>query len=353
MNARNSTGRTPLHWAAANGNSATVAALLEAGADVDAADSRGDTPVMRATWAPFPRREDATELVLQLLAAGADPNTRGQSGRTPLYMAADFKNAALVGVLLEAGADPNLTTDRGESPLEAAALYGEPEVIRLLLAAGAAVDNRNSRDGSSPLHKAVLGEDAALRATPLLEAGANPRARNENGDTPLHVAAPASDTAVVSLLVGAGAELTTRNERGETPLEVARLHANVPVALQLLELGADPGPVGIGWIDDPPCDFSRLGLLGRVPPETLRDCLQTGLQVDRPIWFDRAPLPYLAEMEMDRDRATPEKIALFLEAGADPNKRNRNGDAPLHMVARGRSPRRCPLPARYWRRLRT
>jgi len=36
VNPRNNTGRTPLHWAAANGNSATVAALLEAGADVDA-----------------------------------------------------------------------------------------------------------------------------------------------------------------------------------------------------------------------------------------------------------------------------------------------------------------------------
>ncbi len=330
VNARNDAGTTPLHSALASRNPATVSAFLEAGAELEAADSRGHTPLLRAAWLLLSAPEKATELAMQLLEAGADPNARGRWGDTPLYRAAEH-GAALVSALLEAGADPNMTTDRGGSPLDVAALLGEPEVIRLLTAAGAEVNNRSS-DGSFPLHKAVLLEDAKLRVTALLEAGANPHVRNAEGDTPLHLAATRADTALVSLLVNAGADWEARNNEGATALEVARRHVNPPVGRTLLELGADPGFQDVGWIDDPPCDITTV--VEEAPPESLQDCLETGVHLDRPIYSDRDPLLYLAEMGR-RERAAPEKIALLLEAGADPNTRDRDANTPLHLVARG------------------
>ncbi len=326
VNARNDAGATPLHSALASRNPGTVSALLEAGAEVEAADSRGDTPLLRAAWLLLSAPEEATELALQLLAAGADPNTRGQWGRTPLHLAVDHGSAALVGALLEAGADPG-----ARSLLDVAAWSAEPEVVRLLTAAGAEINNR-SPDGSFPLHKAVLAKDAK-RVTAFLEAGANPHVRNAEGDTPLHLAATRADTALVSLLVNAGADWEARNNEGATALEVARRHVNPPVGRKLLELGADPGFQGVGWIDDPPCDITTT-LLREAPPESLQDCLETGVHLDRPIDFDRDPLLNLAETGR-RERAAPEKIALLLEAGADPNTRDRDANTPLHLVARG------------------
>ena len=278
--------------------------------------------------------ETAEQLALQLLAAGANLNARDRSGGTPLNKAADHVSAALAGALLEGGADPNPPAGRGKSPLETAAWSGNPEVIRLLTAAGAEVNRRNRDDGSTPLHTAVFSAYSASRVGALLEAGADPRLRNAAGDRPLHIAARRQDTVVASLLMNAGAELNARNGTGETPLEVARLH-NAPVARKLVELGADPGSEEIAWIDKPPCGTIDWVVLGNSPPESVRDCLDAGAHVEEPIWFDRTPLLYLAETGLRRERATPEKIALLLAAGAGVNSRDRNANTPLHLVTRG------------------
>ena len=77
-------GRTALVYAAASGNAASVRQLLDAGASPDHADVMGVTPLMvAADQAASPRSDRiAAAVVLELLAAGADPGRQDQSGRT-------------------------------------------------------------------------------------------------------------------------------------------------------------------------------------------------------------------------------------------------------------------------------
>ena len=83
VNARDSAGYAPLHWAAATNDPSLLTALLEAGADVNAQSNIGATPlhvaaIMRAA------STERTDVVTVLLEAGADPNARDSDGRTPM-----------------------------------------------------------------------------------------------------------------------------------------------------------------------------------------------------------------------------------------------------------------------------
>ncbi|MFC0503559.1 ankyrin repeat domain-containing protein [Micromonospora costi] len=126
---------TRLMDAVLRGDAAAAGALLRLGADPDAADRDGTTPLYRASV------HGAVDLVRLLLAAGAAPDTEsghGQEG-TPLCAAAAWGHTDVVHVLLAHGADPNLREDRGTgySPLDWALRGGHAQTADVLVAAGA------------------------------------------------------------------------------------------------------------------------------------------------------------------------------------------------------------------------
>jgi ankyrin repeat protein len=100
-------GHTPLHNACISKSAATVRALLELGADpnkrytfrspIDGRVEASRTALMYAT---------STEVAEALLAAGADPNAADAAGETPLTLAAWRGHPDVVAALLSAGADP-------------------------------------------------------------------------------------------------------------------------------------------------------------------------------------------------------------------------------------------------------
>ncbi len=122
VTAKDSAGSTPLHHAAAFGAVDTMTSLLDAGADVNARNRRGSTPLH---WAIHDEAK-----VRLLLSRGASVNARQVEGRTPLYQAASLGNGnAMLRLLLAKGADPNLALANGRTPLMAAAGRGDVEAM--------------------------------------------------------------------------------------------------------------------------------------------------------------------------------------------------------------------------------
>ena len=119
-NALNESGETPLANATAFEDAAVVIALLNAGAVLEYS---GDL----LHWA-VDREHEA--VVTALLRTGVDPDVRDNLGCTPLYYAASLDNLPLVEALMDAGADPYLQDFDGISPVQMA--YNQETVDAML-----------------------------------------------------------------------------------------------------------------------------------------------------------------------------------------------------------------------------
>jgi ankyrin repeat protein len=113
VNARNYQGHTALHFASSNKADDTISLLLQHGADVDARDIEGGTPVMTAA---------SPTAVRLLLPAGADATAVSDHGRTvPHHQAHHGACAGILCLLLQAGANPTAVDEAGSTPAQVAA----------------------------------------------------------------------------------------------------------------------------------------------------------------------------------------------------------------------------------------
>jgi uncharacterized protein len=93
VNSADGEGSTPLHFAAQRQRADVAAALIEAGADLDARNRFGNTPLWGAL---FNVRDGDGEAVRVLLAAGADPEAENNYGASPRSLASEVANYDLM-----------------------------------------------------------------------------------------------------------------------------------------------------------------------------------------------------------------------------------------------------------------
>ena len=261
---RSSDGASALHLAAANApDDEAVRRLLQAGLAPDLTDDDGWTPLHAA--AVFNRGEGVTDVLAALLDAGASLEAKTAIGETPLHVAARMaeRPEAVVAFLLDRGADVSARDDDGWTPLHGAATAGHASVIRMLVAAGAEVDARDHRTFTPLLLLADWGgEPEAARA--LVDLGADVRALDRWRRNVLHLAVVSSGPEDLEAWVKLGAVLEGRSSIGETPLHVAaRLGDDPEVLKSLVRLGAElEARDGDGWT--PFLSAARAGAEGNV-----------------------------------------------------------------------------------------
>jgi uncharacterized protein len=230
----------------------TALKMIAAGADVNAAQGDGTTPLH---WAVY--KIDA-DLVRALLERGAKPDVINNYGSSPLAEAAKLGNARLAGMLLDAGGNAEVPNQEGQTALMLAARAGSVEVAELLVRHGANVNAKEKWRGQTALMWAVDARSAEM--TRFLidhKADVNARAlatdwpsqmtgepRNQyrptGGLTPLLYAARSGCTDCVQALLDAGADPSRPNPDGVTPLMVAIDNFAFDTAKLLFERGANP-----------------------------------------------------------------------------------------------------------------
>jgi len=242
--AHDASGNTALHWAAINADLTTLHALLDKGADVNATNAAGATPLIYAVA--------HAQAVSTLLAKGADVNHATAEKTTALVAATRRpRSAAVVRLLLAHRADFTVNLPNEGSPIDIAASHGDTDTVDLLLAAGA---KPHDVIGASSLG------DPALVAR-LLDAGADLNFSPGFAGHALNFALYSNQPAIAKLLIERGADLTLRSPRGEhkTPpiLWAAYTQQDDPsVARAMLAHGADPnllserGESALDWARD-------------------------------------------------------------------------------------------------------
>ncbi len=189
-------GNTALHAAVQRGP-AMLRLLLGAGADVDAPNSDGTTPLMDVV--PSPSEEAAPAMI----ARSRRVNAKNKYGRTALR--AVLARPDCVALLLEKGADPDTRDNAGKTVLMEAAERGWMEVAALLLDKGARRDLLEERGrGWTALHYAAHAGQLEMVKL-LIERGAGVLQRGSRGETALGVALTAGRTEVAAFLKGAEA----------------------------------------------------------------------------------------------------------------------------------------------------
>lgn len=342
-------------WA---GDVQRAAALIDAGADVNAKDATMQSAYLIAT------SEGHLDLLDLTLQHGAEVDDKDSWNGTGLIRAAERGHALVVGRLLQAGVDRDHVNRIGYQAIHEAVWLGEDtsdyvDTIRVLVAGGVELTRESTDEGLTPLQMAERRSFPALEAA--LRAALAPSPPTDP-DAALLRAAEDGEADRVARALRAGADLETRDPRGRTALLLAATGDHVDVARLLVALGSDPDALDdqhdTAWLvtgvtgsvamleallpAEPDLTIvNRYGGTSLIPAserghvEYVRRVLGTGIDVDH---VNRLGWTALLEAVLLGDGGPnhQEVVRLLLDAGADRSVADGDGVTALeHAEARG------------------
>ncbi len=238
VNARNSSGLTPLHTACYKGNLDAVEVLVENGADID----RGSTYHNDYRTALHIAIENEDEnMVSFLLEKGADARARfypvhgGSERRSAIELATKLGNQEIVLKLLNSGIDINATNTERQTILHIACKEGHTQLALTLIEHQANMEVPDVAVGRTPIWYACQwGHVETVLA--LIKKGAQTTIR---GLPILHIACMNGQTQVALALIEDPADLESLDWRQKTPICVACEEGYTNTVLALADRGAN------------------------------------------------------------------------------------------------------------------
>ncbi|KAK0639397.1 ankyrin repeat-containing domain protein [Cercophora newfieldiana] len=191
------TGSTPLFWAARLGNLSAIKALVGAGVDINLGSASGKTPLIGACI-----ETSNAECFDWLLQNGADPYRADSKGSHCLTAACCLGSLHAVKALVESGFDVETRDHAGMTGLGWAVNYDHESIAAYLLQHGASFGLEN-KAGWTPVLDAVLRNSHRCLKL-LLKKGANYRFVSRHGWSILHCAASTGDLKTMEILTEHG-----------------------------------------------------------------------------------------------------------------------------------------------------
>lgn len=217
---------TSLHWAAINGHFSVVECLVEKKANIDSchqnAESSGSTPL---AWAA---RMGKKEVVAYLLKHGADPNHEDSLNQNPLHEAKESSDLETIQLIRN-------------QKLILACENNKLDEVKILLDQGANINSQCLKlesEGDTPLIRAIVKGYTSI-VDELLRRNANVHSRNKHNHTPLTVAATCGNNELLQRLFSHGAVIDLKGAHQRTALGWAAYHGHRHTVKYLLEQGAD------------------------------------------------------------------------------------------------------------------
>ncbi|MFI6938171.1 ankyrin repeat domain-containing protein [Streptomyces sp. NPDC050418] len=189
--------------AAGKGDADAVRKAVDAGAELEATDDRGRTPLILAVTG------DHVEAAEILVKAGADPDRQDDQEDSAWLVTGVTGSAEMARVLIPADPDYTLENRYGGTSLIPAGEHGHADYVReVLKSTDMKVDHVNDLGWTALLEAVILGdggEDHQEVVELLLDAGADPELADRDGVTPLEHAEDKGQDEIADLLRAAGA----------------------------------------------------------------------------------------------------------------------------------------------------
>ncbi|KAK2590289.1 hypothetical protein QQS21_012026 [Conoideocrella luteorostrata] len=357
INVKDSSGRTPLSWAAGNGQIAAVRLLLEvkgsgrvrtplpgAAGDLQSAftelgiarrppaTGKAHVDIKDNTGVQAPPRKISVKPLAIIkglfVKYKVDINTKDNNNRTPLSWAAANGHETIVNALLAIGkADINVKDKYSQTPLLWAAKKGHETVVKALLATGEVdVDAKDDFSQTPLIWAAKEGHDTIVKA--LLATGKVDINAKDTwyGQTSLSWAAEGRHETVVKALLATGkVDINAKNDSSQTPLLLAAKEGHETVVKALLATGK----VGINAKND--SSQTPLLLAAMKGHETIAKALLATGKVDINAKDDSSQTPLFWAAKKGHETIVK---ALLATGKVDVNAKNDSSQTPLFWAAK-------------------